>query len=210
MKNAMGKHIFIKLAFFISLIIIFTKEVFSYDLGKHGNSFAITEQGFTQVMKERLHEVDITAHQEKIKERAEKQIKEPIKVAGLIKTAKARTFYWDPSYMVPEDIKLANGEILHNAGKIINPLEHFNIEYSLYFINGNDEEQVKWFKDNGREDDHLILVEGRPIELEDKLNRAVYFDQFGELIKKVRIKQVPAVMKQEGLMMRVDEVDIDA
>ena len=52
----------------------------------------------------------------------------------------------------------------------------------------------------------MICTGGSPVKLEDEYKLDFYFDQEGEIIKKLGIKAVPAVVMQEGKMLRVREV----
>ncbi len=184
-------------------------EVYAKDFNTYGTSFKIVEEGFITMIKRRLSQIDIVKHQKIIAEHAQKRIQEPTPVTGLKKTTTARVSYYDPTYIVPEDIILPGGEILHKAGVKVNALEHISLDYKLFFIDARDKAQVNWFKGQAKEHDRLILVAGRPHDLEEDLQRPVYFDQFGELIQKSGIKQVPAFMEQEGTVFKIHEVKIN-
>jgi conjugal transfer pilus assembly protein TraW len=179
------------------------------DFGKVGTSFIIKEEGFLKMIKRRLGEIDITKHQKIMQDQTEARIREPKPVEGLVKTVKARQFEYDPTYTLEQDAKLPDGTILYAAGTTVNPLEKIEIDYKVYFINGHDKAQVNWVMDLATEHDQIILVAGRPLELQEEFSRNIYFDQFGELIKKTKIQQVPAVMWQQGKVMLIDEVRID-
>ncbi|MDR0774377.1 MAG: hypothetical protein LBE72_03600 [Rickettsia sp.] len=84
----------------------------------------------------------------------------------------------------------------------------------MIFIDSRDKEQVEWFKQQQsssviKAEDKLILVAGRPLDLQKELDREVYFDQAGVLTTKFKIKQVPAIIQQEGKVLRIKEVKID-
>jgi conjugal transfer pilus assembly protein TraW len=46
-------------------------------------------------------------------------------------------------------------------------------------------------------------------ELKEEYKNEVYFDQHGELTTKFGIKYVPAIARQEGLSMRIDEINLN-
>lgn len=89
------------------------------------------------------------------------------------------------------------------------------LDKKLVFIDGTDIDQIKWFikqvgEGNFKEEDKLILVNGRPLELGDELQRPVYFDQAGVLTSHFKIEQVPAIVEQEGKLLRIREICIFA
>lgn len=193
----------------ISLLSLFNTEAHAKNLGQYGTSFEVVEEGFIAMIKRRLSKIDIDAHQKIIASQAKKQIEEPKPVAGLKKTEQERSFYYDPTYVLQEDIYLPDGSLLHAKGYKFNPLEQLNLNYRLFFIDGREKAQIKWAKSHASEDDKLILIAGKPREVEEELQRAVYFDQFAELINKTNIKQIPAIIEQEGTFLKVLEVKVN-
>ena len=59
----------------------------------------------------------------------------------------------------------------------------------------------------------IILIAGSPLKLSEELGIPIYFDQYGLITKKLRIKQVPAMVFQETgnkvLTIREEVVDED-
>ena len=59
----------------------------------------------------------------------------------------------------------------------------------------------------------MILVGGSVFKLKDALDKAhedkVFFDQHGELITKFAIKYIPAIAQQDGLKVRIDEINLN-
>ena len=58
------------------------------------------------------------------------------------------------------------------------------------------------------DDAKIVLVAGKPLELEKETGKNIYFDQFGELTSKFNISHVPAVVEQEDKHLKVTEVYI--
>ena len=52
----------------------------------------------------------------------------------------------------------------------------------------------------------LILTGGSWLDLMRRWKHPVYFDQQGHLVEKLRIRQVPALVTQEGRRLRIDEI----
>ena len=110
---------------------------------------------------------------------------------------------------------LPGGKLLYAAGTKVNPLDHMEWEGKLVFIDAKDKEQIAWVKKNhidmseiDVDDAKIVLVAGKPLELEKETGKNIYFDQFGELTSKFNISHVPAVVEQEDKHLKVTEVYI--
>ncbi len=153
---------------------------------------------------------------------AQDRINEPVPVAGITGTLAARSFTFDPTYVLEEDIILPCGKLLHPKGTKVNPLENMDLNREMIFIDALDKPQEKWLmvqleehskmqalKEDAKEEELVvILVSGRPLELQEKVARAIYFDQGGTITSKLGIKQVPAIAYQEGKLLRIEEIYI--
>ena len=142
-------------------------------------------------------------------------VERPKPVEGLSKALKSRVFTYDPTYVVPEDLKDHQGRIIHSKGTRLNPLETVTLSQSLLFFDGDDGDQVAFAKAKLKEKSKeslkeglikLILVKGAPLALSEELKVPVYFDQLGLLTKKLGIRHVPALVMQEGLHLRIEEI----
>ena len=52
----------------------------------------------------------------------------------------------------------------------------------------------------------LILTGGSYLDLMRLWRRPVYYDQHGQLVEKLGIRHVPALVSQEGKRLRIDEI----
>ena len=91
-------------------------------------------------------------------------------------------------------------------GTRINPLEHIALRESLIFIDGDDEEQVSYAL--SLSDANIILVKGSPLKLQRKHKRWIYFDQAGVMTTKLGITEVPALVEQDRLKLRITTGEI--
>ncbi len=206
-------------------LIMITNCAVAKDFGTHGSSFTIKEEGFVAMLKRRLGNLDIAEHQKKMQDLARKRVFEPKPVVGITRASKTVTHSFDPSYILDKDVVLPCGKIMYQAGTVINPLDHMSWDGSLVFIDSNDAEQVQWLKaefvnstdvpKNDIDDiqtknqiHKIVLVAGRPLELEQELDQNIYFDQFGELTTKFNIKHVPAIVEQDGSWLKITEINI--
>ena len=110
------------------------------------------------------------------------------------------------------DLKDHQGRVFAKKGTKINPLETVNLSHNLIFFDGDDEEQVAWAKEKFSESIktnsiRLILIKGAPLKLAEELNIPVYFDQ-GGLTQKLGIHHVPAVVAQENLKLKIEEIKL--
>jgi conjugal transfer pilus assembly protein TraW len=151
---------------------------------------------------------------------ARERVETPAPVIGIRRTAKQEVHSYDPTYVLDEDIYLPDGKLLHLAGTRVNPLDHMDWSGKLVFIDATDSTQVAWlknqnYKQNTEESEaqqtsamKIVLVAGKPIELENELQTNVYFDQSGELTTKFNIRQVPAIVEQDGKILKITETYI--
>lgn len=220
-----------KLIFKILIIckVIFIIDAHAMDLGKQGATYEVAEEGFVSMIKGRLASLDLKGHQEEMLQAARRQVLEPAPVVGLRATSESREFWYDPSFILTEDIKLPDGKILHKAGTKVNPLDHMAFDRELIFIDGRSKKQVEWLKTrlDGAEKKNtqmivtqecqeefnnleirIILVGGKILELQEDIGRTLYFDQVGELTNKFGIEQVPAIVVQDGKKLKISEIEI--
>lgn len=198
----------------IFLVSLLPQMVFAKDFGIHGSTFEVKEEGFLSMIQRRLKQVDIEKEQRKMLDIAKMRVEEPERVANIKRTQKSQSFTYDPSYITEGDIFMPNGMLLYPAGTRVNPLDHITLDTKLIFIDGKDSLQIEWFKEQERslsasKQEKLILIAGRPLDLQKELGREVYFDQAGILTTKFNIEQVPAIVEQEGKMLRIREVKIE-
>lgn len=204
--------------------VIFIVEAHAMDLGQHGATYEVVEEGFVSMVKNRLSGLDLQQHQEEMLQAARRQVLDPAPVVGLRATSEPREFGYDPSFTLTKDIKLPDGKILHKKGTTVNPLDHMVFDRELIFIDGRSQKQVEWLKarldgaeqknkeNNNNENTSLemriILVGGKILELQEDLGRILYFDQAGELTNKFGIEQVPAIVVQDGKSLKISEIKI--
>ena len=101
------------------------------------------------------------------------------------------------------------GNIIVPAGTSKNPLEVVSLSKHLLFFDGSDRDQVRYARtliDHYGGKVKPILVAGSYLDLMKAWQLSVYFDQQGVLTTKFGITQVPALVSQEGLRLRIDEL----
>ena len=121
------------------------------------------------------------------KDRIAKELEHPTPVTGLKKASELRV--WELSASVPETLPES---LLRQARAV--PMPH--LSRSLLFIDGTDAESLDAAQKlyQSQKDMRVVLVNGAPAEVSEKLNRRVFFDQGGALVRVFGIEAVPALL----------------
>lgn len=183
------------------------------NLGSIGPTYGIDEQDLLAMIDERLRVMEKSGELQRLKDaavaRGREAVVNPVPVKGLVTGSTARTFYFDPTFELDHNIVDANGRLLFPAGTRKNPLEVVSMTRRLLFFDGRDAKQVA---EAQRLIAHYagrvkpILTAGSYLELMRKWHAPVFYDQQGILVKRFRIQQVPALVSQEGMRLRIDEL----
>lgn len=178
-----------------------------------GPTYPIMEQDMLEEiiakLKEKERSGEIARLQQEAIKRSENSIRNPKPVEGLVRTRMPRTYYYDPSVVVNKRIATPDGKVIAEAGQKFNPLTQMGWPQWLVFFDARDPEQVKKADQlikQAKGQAKPVLVGGSFIDLQKLWQRRVYFDQLGTLTTKFGIKQVPAVVSQEGDRLRIDEL----
>jgi conjugal transfer pilus assembly protein TraW len=186
---------------FASSFLFFQSE--GKNLGSFGETFKIAEPDLIEQIYSRLSELKkggkLEAAELKIREKAIEEIRNPAPVEGLQHTETPRTFEFDPTIVLTRDLKDGKGKIFARKGDRFNPLDRILMTKVLLFIDGDEEKQIGWALDKIKNDPaaKVILVKGSPLKLQERLDRPIYFDQYGTLATTLGIKHVPAIAFQE-------------
>ncbi len=136
-------------------------------------------------------------------------VEHPAPVTGLARVTQARHFYFDPSIVVQEAILDIDGRVLVAPGTRVNPLDVVALSQALLFFDARDTKQLLHARKLIDERDgkvKVILTGGSYLELMRRWQRPVFYDQQGALTTKLGIRQVPALVTQEGARLRIDEL----
>ena len=182
------------------------------DFGVVGRTSEIKEVDAIEEIKGKLSDMEargeLNEHNERMKKEVSDRIKSP-KSLNLGRVSEVREYEYDPSIEVKEDLRDARGIVFHRKGTKVNPLDVVSMPYELIFFDGEDEDQLKYVIKKYEESEikpKLILTGGSPIKLEEEYKLDFYFDQRGVLIKQLGIKAVPAIVMQDGKVLKIREV----
>ncbi|MDI9640427.1 type-F conjugative transfer system protein TraW [Geitlerinema splendidum] len=202
----------------ILFFLLYLGQIFAChakDFGVCGKIAPIEEHDPIVLIQSKLKTMEergeLERHNRELQKKTRMAIERPKPVEGISKAKETHIFYYDPTYIVPEDLKDHMGRIIHSKGTRLNPLETVTLSQELLFFDGDDEDQVAFAKEKLKEklaenSVKLILVKGAPLSLSEELKVPVYFDQSGLLIKKLGIHHVPALVTQDGVRLRVEEI----
>jgi conjugal transfer pilus assembly protein TraW len=183
------------------------------DLGAIGPTYGIAEPHLLADIERRLREKERSGELQRLIDEARTRgvdaVRQPAPVAGVHATDAPRTFYVDPSFTLDRNIVDASGRLLFAAGTRKNPLEVVSLSKRLLFFDARDRRQVTRARElMSSYEGHVkpILTGGSYLDLMKSWRIPVYYDQQGVLTRRLGIRQVPALVSQEGQRLRIDEV----
>ena len=195
-------------------LLLFATGVGAESLGVYGNTWEIGERDFLEVIHERTVEFEKSGKLAELKKQAENRVRDrilnPAPIEG-IKTAAhgtERTYYYDPSFVVEKTITDHQGNIVVPAGRKVSPLHFIPLSKPLLFIDARDKRQVDYAHGFITKEPRtkVILVAGSWVELTRTWRTQVYYDQAARIVHKFGIEQVPAIVRQQGEVLKIDEI----
>jgi conjugal transfer pilus assembly protein TraW len=183
------------------------------DLGQIGPTYPVAEPHLLEVIQQRLRAKERSGELQRQSEaaasRARVAVLNPDPVAAIAVTQVARTFFVDPTYQLDRNILDGQGRLLFPAGTRKNPLEVVSLGTALLFFDARDARQMQRARlllESRQGRVKPILVGGSYLELMKAWRLRVYYDQQGLLTRRLGITHVPALVTQQGLQLRVDEL----
>ncbi len=203
----------ISIFFMMSFYFFHFLPVFANDSKVIGPVYPITETDFIQMAQKKIQE-KMSGEDGKSWQDQQKSIRvtvdRPTPVPGLRPTVHSRRWFFDPSFVIPVDVRSANGSILLKSGSRFNPLKITHWDKSLLFFDGDDSVQVSWAREQDKQlkgQDLLVLVNGSLQTLAQQFpNKHIYFDQGGRLTQRLQITHVPAIVQPIGDQLEISEV----
>ena len=194
-------------------LVFGSMAAYSKNLGKVGQTYPIKEMDLLALIYSKLNQLRETGELERINNKisriAKARLERPSPVVGLSPTKVYKKWIVDPSITLTSDITNLEGDIIAKAGTVINPLNYVSLRSTLVFYDSDDKKQATWAQEQNRRlksKAKLILVKGSITEQAELFKKKVFFDQNGLLTKKFGIHHIPALVTQEGLNLRIEEV----
>lgn len=175
------------------------------DFGTLGQTFPIEEENFLEFLQKQLAGKDLNQQLAQIKTTLFEKAQNPAPVEGLHLADKFRLTLLDLSFKVKKDIYDTTGVLIAKAGTTVNPLERINLSSGLLFLDGTKENHLAWARQQSG-NFKWILVNGKPLEVEEQEKRPIYFDQRGTHAARFQIENVPAKVVQRGKYLLVQEL----
>ncbi|EBW8880445.1 type-F conjugative transfer system protein TraW, partial [Salmonella enterica subsp. enterica serovar Enteritidis] len=127
-----------------------TQVATAADLGTWGDLYPVAEKDMLSLITSRLEQLQRSGEWDKqmdgFKSRVIANSQRPAPVAGITRAEKYVSRYFDPSVQVAQDLKDDKGRVFAHKGEVMNPLKFVPFMQTLYFINGDDPEQIAWMK----------------------------------------------------------------
>ena len=199
----------------VAALLIVGGRAGAVDLGTIGPTYEIAEPHLLAFIERRLREKEHSGELQRLAEAARARgvdtVRQPPPVEGLRTTERPRTFSVDPSFTLERNITDPQGRLMFAAGTRKNPLEVVSLSRHLLFFDARDPRQVKHARElSGRYAGRVkpILTGGSYLDLMKAWRVPVYYDQAGTLTRRFGIRQVPALVSQDGLRLRIDELGL--
>lgn len=196
-----------------SLALAGTPPARAIDLGSLGPTYAITEPHLLTSIEQRLRDLQRSGELRRLAAQAAARgidtARQPPPVEGLAATAFPRSFLVDPSLTLERNVLDTNGRLLFAAGTRRNPLEVVRLSRQLLFFDARDPRQLRRAREIAQRQPggvRPVLTGGSYLALMQAWRTPVYYDQGGLLTRRLGIRQVPALVSQDGLRLRVDEL----
>ena len=199
-----------KTVILITLILTggMSAAVLARDLGKYGETYAISEEDAIAHIKKAISKYDW----EKFKKQQIEKIKnyKPRDLVDLPAAEENKIFKVDMTAALKDDIIGSDGAVIYPQGYKYNPLEYVFMRRILVFINGQDEKQIQWYKKSPYPGDlrtMLLITDGSYLDLKKKLKTPVYYAN-KEIIDRMGIRALPSVAVQKGTELEVREYSL--
>lgn len=197
----------------LSLLAIILMKIVLYaeliDMGVHGETFSINEVNFMDTVEQKINDINKT----KIKKEYIDSSNEFLEISKLVPVCHTtRTREFTPTFVVPTDIKKADGTYLAREGDVLNTLEvmkqqNITLDKYLMFIDVNDELQVQlayMYKNQG-----LVYVTNGSLKDFEERTKIASSKADKSILKKFDIKCSPTLTVQDGNTMKIYEYNIN-
>ncbi len=197
----------------VSSILFMPSLAGAVDLGTIGPTYIITEPDFiddmTDIARKRVNSGEWKKVEENVKRGAVQYFENLPALEKITTTANGRSYFLDPSIKLTEPLRDHLGNVLFEAGTVVNPLTVLPLSEPFMFIDGRDSRQLtlaraQYDRLQGRL--KLILTAGPFMAISKEWPVAVYYDQQGLMTTKLGIQQVPALVTQEQARLKVEEI----
>lgn len=196
----------------LMLIALVTTGATAKDLGTWGTLWPPAEPDLLAFIQSRIKSMEDSGEMAKLKDEAIERVKRnavrPAPVQGLTPATRYRAMSMDPTFTVAETITDTRGNIIARKGDRVNPLDKVPFNQTLFFIDGDNRDQVTWVRQqiSGKSDFKIILVNGNIRETSEALDEQIFFDQSGVLTTKFGFEHTPVRITRDERVLKIEEI----
>ena len=191
---------------FLFLLVLLSSFLYAKDFGIIQHTFPIVEENLITVLKKRL--LSIQDNPLVSKKAVLKEMVTNPKGFILPNAKKFHIFMYDPTYTIEKDIKTHDGKLLYKKGFQFNPLKNIDHLGGLLIFDGANLAHIHWALKQSSSF-KWIITNGKPLSLEKKYQKPVYFDQNSAIIHQLSITALPARITKCGLLLKIEQVVIE-
>lgn len=179
------------------LLMSLIGSVQAKSFGVVGEVFPVAEKSFLQLIQERLAFLKEQGALDTMNKRWVKTVANHANrptALNLPRTERTLHHTYLPELTLSQDITNEKGQILYAQGTHVNALQQIPSYTPCWlFFNADDEAQLHWAAQQITrcKNPKLILTGGAINSAENKLNAVIYFDQAGNITRKLHIAHVP-------------------
>jgi conjugal transfer pilus assembly protein TraW len=154
---------------------------------KVGNVYPIHEKSMEELIAARIQSTDMQDTLKNYTKSFEAGITIPEAVTD-------REFIFTPWYVLPDEIRDQNNQLLFPKGFRFNPLTKVKAPGRLVFFNGS---HINWVSEHAKKGDHLVMISGDVYSAMMTLKARVYLLD-ANTHKRLAITAVPSIYEQRG------------
>jgi conjugal transfer pilus assembly protein TraW len=202
------KHILLVIAWAVLIsVAVYIANAEARVLGIEGNVYPIKETDLTTLIAKKAEAFDFEKYAEENRRQLTDRVKSfrPVDAVADLPAANVSAAYKiDPTYVLPYDLRDAQGEIIYPRGYSFNPLEvmskqGLSIRIPYVIINAERPEEMRWLErklgKSARGTFHLLITNGHAYELSEKLGFPVYY--LSEQVReRLAVKVTPTIIFQ--------------
>ena len=184
-------------------------NLFAKSLGVVGQTFLVAEMSLLDFIESRVKELSDKGTLNEINhdfiERVSVHADRP-RPYNLSRTKSTKSHYYSPEIRLSQTLLDYNGKILYPAGTKVNALERMpTYNPCWFFFDGDDKAQVLFVKKKMQacRKPKLILTSGSIGDAEKAIDAAIYFDQNGRILKKIKLTHVPSQVVREENRLKI-------
>lgn len=196
-------------------LLLALSSAHALDAGTIGPTYEIAEPHLLKFIEQQLRQKEASGELRRLQDDARKRgvdtVRHPEPVSGISTTQTRRSFYYDPTYTLNRNVQDGQGRLMFAAGTRANPLDIVSLPRRLLFFDARDPRQIAQARRLIAQYDGRvkpILTGGSYLDLMKSWQLPVYYDQLGMLTQRLGIRQVPALVSQEGKRLRIDELEV--